>query len=95
MKNKIVLVRTKSAGVHFGTLVSDPGIEITLEKSQRIWYWSGAATLSQLAMDGIGNPANSKITMSVNSIFLTGVIEIIPMSKKSIINFSKIKPWTI
>ena len=38
-----VMVRTYSAGVHFGYLKKREGKEVTLINSRRVWYWSGAA----------------------------------------------------
>jgi hypothetical protein len=93
MENKIVLVRTQSAGVHFGELTAHYSTEVTLKNSQRVWYWSGAASLSQFAMEGVKNPDSCKITMRVDEIYLPGVIEIIPMSEKAITNLSKVKQW--
>jgi hypothetical protein len=44
-----VIIRTQNAGVHFGKLSeTDLGIsKVTLKYSRRIWYWDGAASLSQ------------------------------------------------
>ncbi len=39
-----VLVRTYSAGVHFGILVKRDGKEVTLANCRRIWSWNGANT---------------------------------------------------
>ena len=52
MIGKHVIVRTYSAGVHAGILKSRDGKEAVLTDARRIWYWDGAATLSQLAIDG-------------------------------------------
>ena len=49
MKNKklkYVIVRTYSAGVFAGELESKNGQEVVLRNARRIWYWSGAASLS-------------------------------------------------
>jgi hypothetical protein len=50
------LIRTKSAGVFAGYIKSrkntETGLEIVLTKVRRIWYWEGAASLSQLAVEG-------------------------------------------
>ena len=53
---KCVLVRTYSAGVHFGYLEKKEGKEVMLRKTRRVYYWSGAASLSQMAIDGVKNP---------------------------------------
>jgi len=44
---KYVLVRTQSAGVFAGELESRNGQEVVLLNARRIWYWDGAASLSQ------------------------------------------------
>jgi hypothetical protein len=72
---KPVIVRTYSAGVHFGYLVSREGREVTLERSRRIWYWRGAYTLSEIAASGLEIDL-SKVAAPV-SIVLTEAIEII------------------
>jgi hypothetical protein len=81
------MVRTYSAGVFAGTIVSRKGKETTLKNARRIWYWDGAASLSQLATTGTSRPENCKFPAPVASVLLTEVIEIIPISitaKKSI-----------
>ena len=49
-EEKYVIVRTYSAGVFAGYLISQKGKEVTLTDARRIWFWSGAASLSQLAI---------------------------------------------
>ncbi len=73
--NKPVIIRTFSAGVHFGYLVSRNGKEVTLERSRRIWRWVGAMTLSEIATFGI-DIDKSRVATPV-SIVLTEAIEII------------------
>ena len=57
---RYVIVRTYSAGVFAGNLESRNGREVVLRSARRIWYWDGAATLSQLAMEGTSKPENCK-----------------------------------
>lgn len=78
MIGKAVIIRTTSAGVHFGTLFQRQGQEAVLTEARRIWHWKGAFTLSKIAESGVG--VGSKISVSVPSILLTGVIEVIPCS---------------
>lgn len=47
-----VIVRCENAGVFAGYLESREGREVTLLKARRIWYWDGAASLSQLISNG-------------------------------------------
>lgn len=46
------MLRTQSAGVFVGYLKFRNGKEATLLHARRIWYWAGAASLSQLAEHG-------------------------------------------
>jgi len=86
-KGQYCMVRTYSAGVFAGTIVSRKGKEVLLKNARRIWYWTGAASLSQLAMSGTSQPEKCKFPEPVKEVLLTEVIEIIPitaMAKKSI-----------
>ena len=79
---KPVLIRTYSAGVHFGYLVKRDGKEVHLERSRRIWRWYGANTLSDIAANGL-DTAKSRLGASV-SIVLTEAIEIIDVEPRAI-----------
>lgn len=72
---KPVIVRTYSAGVFFGYLVSREGKEVSLERARRIWMWRGANTLSEIASFGL-DAKQSRVATPV-SITLTEAIEII------------------
>lgn len=82
MKNKFVLIRTHSAGVHFGTLIERNGQEVHLKNARRLWSWSGALSLSEIAMNGI-DLKNSKVSVPVDEIILPQAVEIISVSVKS------------
>lgn len=82
MNGKKVLIRTTSAGVHFGTLISRKGQEVHLKNARRLWSWTGALSLSEIAANGI-NLAGSKVSVPVDEIILTQATEIIPISEKS------------
>lgn len=90
---KKVITRGDRSGVFFGTLVAKEGQEVKLENCRRIWYWDGAASLSQLAMEGVKNPAECKFTMAVNEIIITDVIEIIPCTEEAISNIEGVPEW--
>jgi hypothetical protein len=86
-KNKYVIVRTFSAGIFAGELESKKGQEVVLTNARRIWYWDGAASLSQLAMEGTKKPETCKFPIAVSRIELLQAIEIIDtteIAKKSI-----------
>ena len=79
---KAVIVRTYSAGVHFGYLAHHEGREVRLERSRRIWSWSGAYTLSEIATSGL-DVSKSRVAVPV-SITLTEAIEIIDCTPEAV-----------
>ena len=87
MKRKFVIVRTYTAGVFAGMLKSRIGKEVELTNARRLWYWCGAASLSQLAVRGTSKPEICKFPDAVPSITLLEAIEILdvtPIAQKSI-----------
>jgi len=90
---KYVIVRTYSAGVFAGYLQSRDGKEVKLRNARRLWYWDGAASLSQLAVDGVSKPQNCKFPCTVESIELTEAIEIIPCTEIARKSINEVKIW--
>src|SRR3990167_10950612 len=80
---KYVIVRTQSAGVFAGYLKEKTGETIILKNARRIWYWSGACSLSQLAMEGTKKSNECKFPCEVGSIELNQVIEIIDATQEA------------
>lgn len=94
-KGKKVIVRGDRSGVFFGTLSEKDGQEVKLEKCRRLWYWEGAASISQLAVDGTSNPGNCKFTVTVDEIGILDAIEIIPCTEKAVESIEAVKVWNI
>lgn len=88
-----VIIRTYSAGVHAGYLKSRNGKEVELLHARRIWYWEGAASLSQLAVDGTSKPDKCKFPCEVSRIELTECIEVLECSKKAQESIKNVKIW--
>ena len=88
-----VIVRTYSAGVFVGILAERDGKEVKLQKARRLWYWDGAASLSQLAVDGVSKPENCKFPCEVEEIILTEAIEILPCTESSRKSIAGVKVW--
>lgn len=81
------IVRCDRAGVFAGNIKERNGREITMADVRRIWYWDGAASISQLALEGTKRPESCKFTVSVPEIVLLEAIELIrcsPEAEKSI-----------
>lgn len=90
---KYVIARTYSAGVFAGYLDSRKGKEAVLLNARRIWYWDGAASLSQLAVDGTSKPDTCKFPTEVPRIELTEVIEILDVSEKARKSIEEVPVW--
>ncbi len=93
MLNKKVIIRADRAGVFFGTLKEKNGTEVTLTNCRRLWYWDGAASISQLAVDGTSKPNNCKFTVVVPEITILGVIEIVPCTEKAVNSIEGVAEW--
>lgn len=92
--NNYVIVRTYSAGCFAGELIERNGKEIHLANARRLWYWAGAASLSQLAMEGTSKPKECKFPIAVYSIRLTEAIEIISVTDKARKSIEAVPIWS-
>ena len=91
---KYVIVRTYSAGVFAGYLKSRKGKEGIMLNSRRLWYWKGAASLSQLSVDGVSAPDECKFPCEIEGEHeLTEIVEIIPCSKKAQESINNVEIW--
>ena len=88
-----VLIRSDRAGVFVGYMKQRNGSEVELERARRLWYWDGAASLSQLAMDGVSKPENCKFPVEVDKITILGVIEIILVTDKARLSIKGVPVW--
>ena len=93
MIGKTCIVRTHSAGVFLGTVKERSGKEVLLTDARRIWYWDGAASLSQLANEGTSKPGNCKFPAPVAEVLLTEAIEIIPATEAAIASIAAVPVW--
>lgn len=87
------IIRTYSAGVFAGYVESRIGKEVTIVNVRRIWYWDGANSLSQLAVDGTCAPKNCKFAVEVDKIIVTEAIEIIPCTEKAKKSIQAVSEW--
>lgn len=88
------IVRTYSAGVFFGIVESRNGCEVVMRDARRIWYWAGAASLSQLAVEGTKKPAECKFPCAVDRVELLEVIEILDVTEKAKKSLDSVPVWS-
>lgn len=95
-KSKYVMVRTYSMGVFAGELQPESTETVKiLHNARRIWYWDGAASLSQLAMEGTSNPENCKFPCEVSRVELTSPqgFEILDITEKARKSIAEVPVW--
>lgn len=90
---RYVICRAQSAGVFAGYLKERNGQEVTLLQARRLWYWDGAASLSQAAEEGFSKPQNCKFPQEVSEVLLLNVIEILPTTLKSQKSIKGVSIW--
>ena len=90
---KYCIVRTYSAGVFAGYIESRKGQEVVMCNARRIFYWDGAASLSQLAMSGTSKPQNCKFPEAVNRVELLQAIEILDCTETAKKSIEGVKTW--
>ena len=89
------IVRTYSAGVFAGYVESRNGQEVVMRQARRIFYWDGAASLSQLAVDGTCKPQNCKFPCAVDKVELLQAIEILECTEKAKKSIEGVKTWEL
>ena len=85
--NKYYIVRGDRSGVFAGNIKERNGREVVMTNVRRLWYWDGACSISQLALEGTTCPRDCKFTVTLDEITLLDAIEIIPctdIAEKSI-----------
>jgi hypothetical protein len=90
---RYVIARTQSAGVFAGNLESRVGQEAVLTDARRLWYWAGAASLSQLAVSGTNRPKDCKFPVAVPRIEILQVIEILDVSPAGEASIKAVPVW--
>lgn len=93
MNKNIYIVRGKDSGVFFGEIAERNGQEVLMNNVRRLWYWDGAASISQLAQEGTVRPENCKFTVTVDEILVLDAIEIDKCSDKAVENIKAVAEW--
>ena len=87
------IVRTYSAGVFAGWIGKLNGKYGKVFNARRIWYWDGAASLSQLSQEGTSKPENCKFPIEVPFVELTEIIEVLSCTEKAKKSIESVPIW--
>lgn len=89
------IIRGDRSGVFYGEIASRSGREVTIKNCRRLWYWNGAASLSQLAAEGTKAPRDCRFTVTVDELTILDAIELIPCSETACKSIESVVPWKI
>ena len=94
-KAEYVCIRSYDAGVFVGELQEYDRAtrHVVLNNVRRIHYWEGAASLSQLAAEGVTKPKNCRFSVETNNHTIANVIEIIPVTDEARENIAGVPVW--
>lgn len=92
-ENQKYIIRSDRAGVFYAEIKERRGSEADLVNARRLWYWDGAASLSQLAVEGVKAPRNCKFTVIVPEMTVLGVIEVIPCTEAAVKSIEGVAVW--
>ena len=87
------IVRANGAGVFFGEVKSKNGNSVVMTNVRRIWFWAGAASLSELAQLGTSNPAACKFPIAVDEIEIFNVLEILSVTETAAKSLDSVSVW--
>lgn len=87
------IIRANGAGVFFGEVNKIEGSTVTLTNARRLWYWDGAASLSQLAQEGTSKPSNCKFPVAIDEVIVFNVLEILSVTDKAAKSIDGVKVW--
>ena len=92
-KEAFYIVRSSQAGVFFGHIAEKRDNEVDMTDVRRLWYWDGAASLSQMAVEGVKAPGNCKFTVTVPSMTILGICEISECSEAAVRSIQGVREW--
>jgi hypothetical protein len=89
-----VLVRSRDSGVHAGyQKCRNSETSITLVDARRIHYWEGAASLSQLACDGVSKPEKCRFAYTLE-VEVIGICEVLTVTDRAKNIIEAVELWT-
>ncbi len=94
---KPCIVRCDRTGVFYGSViaVSTDGKIAKIVNARRMWFWSGAASLSQVANEGVKKPNECKFPDAVKTVIVTDAIEYLLLTEQALESLEKVPVWRI
>lgn len=93
MENQKYIVRCDRSGVFYGEIESRDRQDVVMKNARCLWRWYGAASLMQLALEGVKQPESCLFTVTVDSLEILDAIEILPCTDTAVKSIEAVKPW--
>ena len=94
-ENRKYIIRGDRSGVFYGEIEDHHGQEVIMRNARCLWWWGGAASILQIAAEGVKYPSECKFTMTVERLILTDVIETIPCTDAACASIDGVPEWKI
>ena len=95
MENQKYIVRCNSSGVFYGEIEKRDGQNMVMRNARCLWYWKGAASLLQMALEGVKNPGSCQFTVTVDQLEVLDAIEILPCTDAAVKSIEVVKAWKV
>jgi len=92
--SEMKIVRSNGSGVWAGEITGKEGDSVVMKDAIRLWYWDGAASLSELAKVGTKRPNSCKFCVPVDAVEVFNVLEIITVTDEAEASIKGVTPWT-
>ena len=94
-KNQYYIVRAARAGVFFGKIREKSTDSVIMTDVRKLWYWDGASSVEQIALDGVKRPENCKFTVTVQAMEIMEPIQVIPCTSKAADIIKEVREWKL
>lgn len=92
---KYCIVRGDRSGVFAGVVAKQDGQTVEMQRARCLWRWAGAATILQLALEGVKDELNCRFTVFVDSILILDAIEIVPCTSSAEKCVLGVREWRV
>ncbi len=91
-----VIIRSRDAGVFYGELIERDRLSCVavLNDCRRLWYWSGAASLSEVSTEGTKKPQECKFSVRTQGHEIAGVCEVLCVTPEAQRVIEGVPEWT-
>lgn len=93
MENQKYIVRCDRSGVFYGEIEKRDGQDVVMRNARCLWYWDGAASLLQMALEGVKRQSNCQFTVTVDQLEVLDAIEILSCTSEAVRSIEGVKPW--